>query len=261
LVGFVQILLIGIYFWSGVHKINENFIDQTFSLMLKSIFSIKDNSLLIFLKPFGYIIPCMEVTCGLFLIFPRTRLLGIVLSLTIHITILGFISPLGIDTNYIIAPWNFAMIALVISAFYKTNDRLFRRQIKPYNLIRYAIIVFFWIMPLFNFLSLWDTYTSFALYADKNSGYYIAIEQSQLYKIDKELTSFFVKLPNLMGGELIDVNRWALADLNVPFYPEDRVFKKLSKHFCNLGIDNEKIIFLKVSNYPINGRYIPFKCK
>jgi hypothetical protein len=102
---------------------------------------------------------------------------------------------------------------------------------------------------------------SFSFYSDKVNAYYIAIEESELPKVDKRFESFFVELPNLKGGKIIDIYEWSLAELNVPFYPEDRVFKQLSHSFCRLGIANEKLIFLKVSNYPRRGQYIPYKCQ
>ncbi len=257
----VQVICIGVYLWSGIHKINAGFLDNTFKLILETLFFIKNRDLSV-IKKFGYLIPTLEIICGLSLFFSRTRTVGICISIALHLAILVFVGPLGINRNQIVIPWNVAMIPIVFISFYKTENDIFRwDNTSKLKIVKLIIFILFWVMPFFNFLSLWDSYLSFSLYSDKVNKYFIAIEQTEINKIDKRLNSYFVELPNLRGGNLIEVDKWAMSDLNVPFYPEDRVFKQLSESFCKLGIDNEKLIFLKVSNYPRRDEYIPFKCK
>lgn len=258
----VQIICVGIYFWSGLHKLNSAFLDYTYTSTLETLFLIRDKELLLVLRNIGYLIPLVEIICGVLLLFWRTRLVGIYIVVALHFAILIFVSPLGINKNFIVIPWNIAMISIVFISFHKTKNQILKWD-DSYKLriMKSVTILLFWIMPFLNFFSMWDSYMSFSLYSDKSNKYFIAIEQSQIHKIDKRLIPFFVELPNLKGGNLIDVNEWSMTELNVPFYPEDRIFKKLSESFCKLNIDTEKLIFLKVSNYPKREQYIPFKCK
>lgn len=260
--GCVQLLLIGIYIWSGVHKLNQNFIDFTYHDILKSVFRITNQGAFINLRPFGYSIPALEILTGLFLLIPITRKVGVYLAFIIHIFIILYLSPLGINKNQIVIPWNISMVLFVFLSFYQTKNKIaFKAAKKDRTTIQKVLIVLLiWIMPFFNFFTWWDSYFSFSLYSDKVSDYYIAIEEDEIGKIDKRLFSFFVIIPNLKGGQLIDVNKWANKELNVPFYPEDRVFEKLSKTFCSIGIANDKLVFLKIGKYPKRNQYSSFKC-
>lgn len=257
----IQLICIGVYIWSGVHKINSNFLDMTFKSTLQTIFSIHEDHIIESLKKLGYLIPGIEIICGLLLFFKRARRIGVLTAIIIHVSIIIFLGPLGINKNFVVIPWNIAMIIVVFAAFYKSENKIFydNDNFKT-RILRGMTVLLFWIAPLFNFFSSWDSYLSFSLYSDKVNAYYIAVEESEVYKIDHRLRSYFIKLPNMKGGQLIDIDKWSTTELHVPFYPEDRVFKKLSRSFCKLGIDNEKLIFLKVSNYPKKGQYFPFKC-
>lgn len=258
----VQTICVGIYFWSGLHKFNSAFLDYTFTSILETLFLIRDKELLLFLRNIGYVLPLVEIICGVLLFLPKTRLVGIYIVVALHMAILIFVSPLGINKNFIVIPWNLAMISIVFISFYKTKNQILKWEgIYKLRILKSVTMLLFWILPFLNFFSMWDSYLSFSLYSDKANKYFIAIEQSEVHKIDKRLIPFFVELPNVKGGNLIDVNKWSMTELNVPFYPEDRIFKKLSESFCKLGIENDKLIFLKISDYPKRNQYVPFKCK
>ncbi len=115
------------------------------------------------------------------------------------------------------------------------------------------IVILAWISPALNFVECWDNYLSFSFYSAKVNSYYIAIEENELVKIDKRLNKFFVQIKGLSGGQIIDLNKWSMSELNVPFYPETRVFKKICNSFCELGIGDEKLIFLEVEQ-PLSSR-------
>lgn len=261
LINCLRLICIGIYLWSGIHKINDNFLEVTFKSILEKIFSFNNRNVAQSILYFGYSIPVLEITCACLLFFHKSKKLGVVLATLIHFFILIFIIFIDSAKNDIVIPWNLAMIIIVLAAFYPTNSSHFNFQSIKSKISASIILLLFWIAPYLNFVSLWDSYLSFSFYSDKVNAYYIAIEESELPKIDKRFESFFVELPNLKGGKIIDIYGWSLAELNVPFYPEDRVFKQLSNSFCRLGIANEKLIFLKVSNYPRRGQYIPYKCQ
>jgi hypothetical protein len=257
----LQVICIGIYLWSGIHKFNENFLDITFKSIFEKFVVISNKDHFKTLRYLGYGIPVLEVISAVLLYFRSTRTIGVVLILSMHIFILIFVGFLSTNRNYIIIPWNVAMMVIVVVAFLNTDQKIsFAHTTKKLNFLALILTLFFWIAPSLNFFSKWDSYLSFSLYSDKVSAYYVAIEERELPKIDKRLTHFFVEAPTLKGGKLIDMYSWSMAELNVPFYPEDRVFRKISESFCKLGINNDKLIFLKIRKYPKPEEYISFKC-
>lgn len=231
--------------WSGLHKLNPNFIDYTKSI-LQQVTGIKD------LLPDSFaniilLIPVVETITGLALIFPKFRNVGVAGVTTIHLAILILIGPLGAGMNPIIWPWNIAMICLVMLAFYRQTNKivLFSHPLNV-RILNIILVVLVWLLPAMNFFKLWDHYLSFSLYSGKVNDFYIAINQSELKKIDKDLHNYFVKIDGLQGGEIIDIQKWSMEELNVPFTGQRRVFKNVCKHFCNPGMDNNAMYFLEV---------------
>jgi hypothetical protein len=67
-------------------------------------------------------------------------------------------------------------------------------------------------------------------------------------------------LEGLSGGEIVDVNKWAMYELNVPFYPETRNLKKMAKCFCNLGIQQDQLYFIEFELPMEKVKFIRFTC-
>jgi hypothetical protein len=238
-------VIAGVYFWSGAHKFNSNFIDGTFSEVIR--LSGLGTELATW-KNFGYLIPIIEIMIGFSLLTSKFRKIGIYSSIIMHIGILFCLSPMVLNHNSVVYPWNVAMIIFVSILFWNFTDNLFvRPSAMRLNILTRTVIVLVWIFPILNLFGIWDHYLSFSLYSNKVSKFYVAIEKSQLRKIDKRFENYFANIGNLEGGQLIDIDKWALAELNVPFYPETRVFKKLSHTFCEFGIDVDKLVFLEMS--------------
>jgi hypothetical protein len=101
------------------------------------------------------------------------------------------------------------------------------------------------VMPLFNFFHRWDDMLSHSLYDSKNKLFYIGVSQQYWLKVNRGFENVLLPLPpNTEGGYLIDVNKWALYELNVPVNPEYRIFKQISTSFCSYGIPKEDLLFL-----------------
>jgi hypothetical protein len=118
-----------------------------------------------------------------------------------------------------------------------------KNQFKEWLTSIYLIIV--GIMPIFNWIGYCDDYLAFSLYSQKNKLFYIAISDAYLNQLNPELEDYFLKMEgDMSGGRLIDVNKWALKELNVPVYPEYRVFQKISQDFCKYDIPSTDLLFL-----------------
>ena len=258
-----QLVLIAIYFWSGIHKLNHNFIDITFQTILIDFFKIPANSITPELLHRGYIIPIIEILGAICLIFPKSRLYGIALNVVTHIFILIFLSPLGINYNQIVYPWNFAMIFFVLILFYKKSNFVFeniRSDLKS-DWVRISILWLFGIMPIFNFIGFYDDYLSFSLYSDKNKRFFIAISDKYTNLLNHQFDDCLIELSaNTEGGIVIDANKWALQELNVPIYPEYRVFSQVSQYFCKKNIPESDLIFLAYPQPMSNENMIKWTC-
>ncbi len=258
-----KIILIAIYFWSGIQKINSNFINDGFSHILITLFRIQDTETIKNILPLGYIIPIIEILTAICLLFKILRKYGIALAIITHTFILIYTSPIGINNNYIVAPWNVAMILLVITTFYEEERvlELSNRIDFKIALVNYLYLLILGLLPLLNFFDKWDDYLSFSLYSEKNKVFYIAISDKYIAQFNHQFDDYFLQLDaNIQGGKVIDVNRWSMKELNVPIYPEERLFKKISKDFCQYNIPNTDIMFLMYKGSIQNDNLIKWTC-
>lgn len=262
-INYLQIVIIGIYVWSGIHKLNPDFVNQHFKNLLYYLLHIQNKEFIESILPLGYLIPVIEVVTGLLLLLPFTRKIGVCLAIIIHSGILLYLSPLGINTNSVVYPWNVAMLFFVTLLFYGVKNKITIWPTSPpkFRFTTIAIAFICWILPTLNFFNLWDSYLSFSLYSEKFSDYYVAVEESELEKIDKRFSSYFVEVSGLKGGKIIDINKWSLLELNVPFYPESRIFKRVCKSFCTYGIEERKIVFLEIMYPSKSNSYATYTCK
>lgn len=251
LLPYFQFLLIGVYLWSGAFKFGGSFIELTWDKMLRTLLFIDDPSTRQSLHFLGYGIPITEILIAVGLFFKKSRHLAIIIAIMTHLIILFYV--ITNQQNSVIYPWNFAMILLVIVCFYKTensfNFRVSRQARRPNINSRIKLQIatgalFFVFLPALNPLGMWDNYLSFHLYSGTNGTFCVGLDQDQYKKVDPELYQYFWKVDEPNGKFWIYVNYWALDELNVAFYPEERTFKKLEKSFCEGDIPPDKLEFV-----------------
>ncbi len=254
----LQLIVAGVYIWSGIQKLNSNFLDGTFALIFKaSGGGLKFESW----RMAGYGIPLLEFSTGLALLIPKLRKIGIFTALIIHTVILFYLSPIVLNHNSIVYPWNVAMLCFVFLLFWGVKDNLYASILDiRSNVLILLPVILVWIFPVLNLFGYWDHYLSFSLYSNKPSRFYVAIEESEIHKIDERFTNYFANLPGLQGGQIIEIETWAYSELNVPFYPEMRAFKKLSVNFCDLNIDADKLVFLELFYIDRKRHFNSFTC-
>ncbi len=245
LLPFFQILLIGVYFWSGVHKIGPGFNEGTFDRMLEYLFLMEDASARQELHFLGYLIPIIEILIAIGLLFRKTRFLAVFGAIATHLIILTYL--IIEDHNSVVYPWNIAMIVFVIVSFYKSENvlKLSEIQDKTSKALVGLATVFYLVLPAFNFVGWWDNYLSFKLYSGTNGQFCVGLDMRHYQKVDPSLHAYFWTVDEPNGNYWIYVSKWAFEELNVPFYPEMRVFKKVAKHFCEGSIPSEHLEFVR----------------
>jgi len=258
-IGYFQVMLVGIYFWGGVHKINATFFQEVFPDFLLQ-FTAFDKQLA---TKLAYTIPVFEIIIAFGLIFQKTKKWAFFGAIAIHVFILGYLSPLGSGQNSIIIPWNIAMLCFLYICFYRTAfQNPFSNPAQNLDaIVPQIVIIGFLVLPILNFWDKWDHYLSFNLYSGKNKLFYVAVEENQQDKLSEKMTQFYVELPGLEGGELIDVNKWSMNELNVPIPPESRIYTSIAAYFCAFDIPNNQLMFLEVSKSGMKETMQTFSCE
>lgn len=245
LLPYFQLLLVGVYLWSGLYKFSGAFIELTFDKMLHTLLLIDNPETRESLHFLGYSIPVIEVLIAVGLIVPGTRKIAVFSGISAHIVILTYLLVNG--QNTVVYPWNVAMILLLLTVFYKTDNSLafWRNSSLRTAILQGSAAFFFIVMPVLNPVGLWDNYLSFKLYSGNNGYFCVGLGKDQYRKIDTELHGYFWQVQEPRGKYWLLLNKWALDELNVPFYPEMRTFKIVSRSFCNGDIPPEKLEFVR----------------
>jgi hypothetical protein len=143
---------------SPVEPTNASFVEDVFPWLLEPFADKMPASIATLLPYLAFTPPAIEAGIGI-LLLTRFRSVAVVLALAMHAFILLCIGPLGQDWNAVVWPWNLAMMALVVVLFWQAGDATFERILVPRAPYQAAalLLFFFWVMPLFSFLGLWDS--------------------------------------------------------------------------------------------------------
>lgn len=218
----VILIFLATYFWSGVQKLNGIFYEEWMGALLKHFSFVPE----VLLQAFTYAVPWLEALLGLFLLFNKTRRIGVLGVVAMHSIIIVMLLYLGYGFNVI--PWNVQNILSVLIIFWvlETNSvfDFFTHLISPEKGL---IFIFTFILPLSNLFGYWDHLLSFSFFTSKLDYYYIQIDDSLKDKLPEGAKKFYRSNENMT---VIYLNEWAGEINKVLLYPQPRVAKKVEQY-------------------------------
>jgi hypothetical protein len=225
-----RLIMVGTYLFSGLQKVNLNFMESDFPWIASPITDVIPRAAPA-LHGLGMAAPFIEVAFALGLLTRRFRRISLIAAVAMHVFILGMFGPLGLNWNNIIWPWTAAMAVLDILLFTDKQDFSWRDIIwsgrHPYHA---GVVLVFIGLPLLSFINLWDSYLSAALYSGNLSEAEIYTSDSGRSSLSEGLMTYLIHTSD--DTNVINIQRWAIEDLNVTPYPEARVYKKIAKQLC-----------------------------
>lgn len=238
----VQLIIAALYFWSGLQKLNYNFHEQILPFLLAPVKNL--------LPPFdwpyfsiGIMIALVEMLVGVGLLFRRTRRLSASAAIAMHFTIL--ILLIANRYNQIVWVWNLTLAALLFFGFWKSENSTKTALLGNFSdwkettvkaLIAAAVVV----LPATSFGGFWDAYLSGALFSGNTEVAVVKIDEGTYKKLPVSARSAVFTLPN-SGERILPLVEWALGDVNVPPYPEQRVSIYAARFVCRLADDKTKV--------------------
>jgi len=230
------------YVFSGLQKLNPNFIDNDFPWIVEPITNLVPSARRP-LHALGMAAPFVQIAFGVGLLTARYRRVSLALAVSMHVFILAMFGPFGHDWNAIIWPWTAAMAVLDLLLFAGREEfsagEIFRTDGHPYHV---GVLVLFALLPFLSFVNRWDSYLSSALYSGN-------LTEAQIYASDAGKDS----LPAPVGARFVhtapdthvlSLQRWAMEELNVFPYPETRVYRAIAKAVCGQARSPTKIVLL-----------------
>jgi hypothetical protein len=243
----LRIVVSGVYFWSGVQKFNEGFTEDIVPWMLEPLIKIFP-SWESGLYTMAMLVPYLEIFISIGLFFSRTRTLAVIIAMGMHLFVLYDMSPIAKDYNYVIVPWNLAMMSFLFLLFYRKKEAVIPEHFKSIRTRIPAALLFllFWIMPSFSFIDKWDSYLSARLYSGNSSNGYVFISEEVRQKLDPKVE----KLIEVKDGmPYIYINGWSMEELGVPSYPEKKVYLKARNYFYKYCQDSTEVILMITDKY------------
>jgi hypothetical protein len=225
------LILAATYIWSGLAKLNPNFMGDTFP-WLAGPFMAEWPA-----RHLAFSAPLLECGAGVGLLFRRSRPAAIFCAVAMHVFILIAIGPLGLNFNTVVWPWNVAMIAFLFILFWKRNDDPAPREIIWGRGFAFQkiVLVLFALMPALSYFNLWDHYLSLAFYSGNRTSGMVYVSDAVSDRLPDTIQDYIREDgPNRNG---LNINDWSLGELNVPSYPELRIYKNVARRICGYAPD------------------------
>jgi len=227
------LLIAMVYFWSGVQKIGVGFVDRVFPAVINPYLNTLFGRPTALPRPLIAALPVLEVLIGIGLLTRRFRNISVLLAVLMHVSILLLLIPLRLNT--VIWPWNVAMHVVVVALFWRRHDVSMSDLLVPREArFQLIVLILFGALPLLSFFNLWDSYLSASLYSGDFPVAVIRLNDRVRERLPPAVQDY---VENGNGEWSINPMKWSLRELNVPAYPEPRVFKRIGKSVCAVAED------------------------
>jgi hypothetical protein len=189
----------------------------------------------------AFVAPFLECAAGVGLLTKRFRAAALFCAIGMHAAILIAIGPLELNFNTVVWPWNVAMIAFLLILFFRRSDEPAPRDIiwgKAYAFQK-IVLVFFAFMPALSFFNLWDHYLSSALYSGNRSSGIVYVNDEAFDRLPDTIEDYVYE--DGPDRNQLNINEWSLGELNVPSYPELRIYKNVAREICGYDADGTDV--------------------
>ncbi len=103
-------------------------------------------------------------------------------------------------------------------------------------------------MPALSFFNLWDHYLSSALYSGNRNSGVVYLSDAVFDRLPEKIEDYVTEDgPNRNELDIFD---WSVGELNVPSYPEIRVFKNVTREICRYASDDPSVELVVQGNSP-----------
>ena len=246
-----RLIVASIYFWSGAQKLNAGFIHTGFPWLLEPIMRHLPQRAQAMVHPLSVAAPFVELWIGIALLSRKFRTPALILALAMHVFILMSLGPLGQNYNYVVWPWNIAIAAAVVILFWKAAESA-RGILFGEGPFHAAVLVLFTVAPALSFFGFWDHYLSSAMYASNENHGLIYISDKLFDRLPDGIADYVrVETPEL---DSIDIGEWSANEMNVPPYPEIRIYKNVARKICEYAETPTDVRLSIVSKSTIGNR-------
>ena len=253
-----QLVIAALYFWSGAQKLNWSFGHEVLPGMLSDARIHLPTTFAAYLSAVAVVVAAGEALLGVGLLIRQTRHASVVLALIMHFLVLVLL--LAARRNSVVWPWNAGMMVMLVLLFWRCDHVLLRRDLWRWpgrGLLNHSPRVVFIVcavMPVLSLFGWWDMYLSAALYSGNTPVGVVRISEQVRARLPVPAQQQVFTTQH--GQLMLPFYEWSLAELNVPPYPEVRVYRQLARQVCVYGEDQNEIeLIVKERPALIDGSY------
>jgi hypothetical protein len=248
------------YLWSGIQKCNAGYQGVPSWFIAPATHWHLPEFVIDLLRWSVAAAPVTEMAIAICLWIPRLRRAAMMVVLILHLMALLFLGPLGHNYNWVVWPWNIAMIALVWVLF--TADRFWERRggsdkatdkgdrahrsrvavpgggvQKAFvdlrgSRVALCVVGLYALLPVLSYAGWWDSYFSFSLYSGNIGSVNIFVTQPFADRLPPKLNRYVQPFqpnydPQHQGPLLFNIDAWAYEELHVPPVPEIRNYRSV----------------------------------
>lgn len=236
-------LFAAVYFWGGFNKLNPYFQEDIFSWWCESSPFLK---FLAGEKWAAVAAALLEMSLAVGILFQGSRRFFGWLAIAFHLLNVLMLSPLALNWNLVVVPWNLVMAVLIWwiclsdgNFFSSKNEDLpatslripaFDKSAAGMKTSTTFVMLLAWLAPALNFVGWFPHNLSWKMYAGTHS----------------EATFFFspaekIELPAAVSAKIFEgegelrltLDDWANEELGVPPFSTEFALKKAGKCLCN----------------------------
>lgn len=253
-----QLVVATLYFWSGAQKLNWSFGHEVMPGLLEQAGIHLPAAYASYLPAASVGVAVCEALMGAALLVRRTRQAAVLLALGMHLLVLLML--IAASSNSVVWAWNIGMMVMVALLFWRFDQRLDYRALRRFrgadasSHVARVVLIVCGLAPALSFVGWWDMYLSAALYSGTTPVGVIRISE----RVGEQLpVSAQQQIFKTRSGELmLPLYEWSLAELNVPPYPETRVYRQLARQVCEDAEERQEIeLVVKERPSPIDGSY------
>jgi uncharacterized membrane protein YphA (DoxX/SURF4 family) len=235
-----RIIVAGTYIWSGLQKLNSQFISDVFPWLLKPILAYLPDNLGSVVLGCAPVVPIFETGIGVGLLIPRLRPFAVTGAAAMHLLILTSLGLQELDHNFVVWPWNMAMPIWAALLFLRAEPLGFAEVLRPRRWLHGLALVFFGILPALDFVELWDPYLSASLYSGSTPNGFIFVRASVRDRVPEALRAYLIQVDD--SSYQLNLYDWSLNEMNVPDYRACRVYQAIARRYLPYANDPSEVL-------------------
>ncbi len=219
----LRIMQAGTYLWTGILKLNSNFIDQISGFMYMTLHIQHPPAHLRYLI---LIVPLCEIAIGIAFLSGKKTGRALLSALVLHIVISLFL--LISHWNRPIITYNLFLAAGNFFLFSKSSIPLIREIEKPRAWIQKIAVVLFIILPALNLGHWWPDFMSCSLYSCRSLNAIVYIDENLKKQLPNEVLPAVFNSPK---GQYISITYWIQNETGSVPNPQKLVYDKMFSQF------------------------------